>query len=92
MKKYEGSEDGPKIIKKWVNEQTYKEGFTPLHFSSFRGNLEIIKKLLKIGADMHIVNHNGINVLHVAAQGDQAISLVIFHFIHFKISQYSIFA
>lgn len=38
----------------------------------------LIKLLLKHGADMHARNNFGINVMHVAAQGDQPISLYFF--------------
>ena len=34
--------------------------------------------LLKIGADMHHKNRYGINVMHVAAQGDQPVSIYYF--------------
>ncbi|CDW75651.1 dhhc zinc finger domain containing protein [Stylonychia lemnae] len=65
-------------IKLWINYKTEEDGFTALHFGSFRGNINIIKLLLENGADMHMRNNFGINVLHVAAQGDQPISLYYF--------------
>ena len=49
-----------------------------MHFASFRGNIVLIKLLLKHGSDMYIKNNFGINVMHVAAQGDQPISLFFF--------------
>ena len=57
-------------IEAWLNHKTTDDGFTALHFASFRGNLVLIKLLLKHGSDMHIKNFFGINVMHVAAQGD----------------------
>lgn len=51
----------------WINHRTDEDGFTALHFASFRGNLSIINLLLNNGADMYIKNNYGINVLHVAA-------------------------
>ena len=62
----------------WVNHKTEEDGFIALHFASFRGNVNMIKLLLENGADMHMRNNFGINVLHVAAQGDQPISLYFF--------------
>lgn len=38
----------------------------------------LIELLLQHGADMHVRNNFGINVMHVAAQGDQPISLYYF--------------
>jgi len=51
----------------WVNHKTEEDGFIALHFASFRGNVNMIKLLLENGADMHMRNNFGINVLHVAA-------------------------
>ena len=62
----------------WVNMKTTDDGFTALHFSSFRGNVINIQTLLDIGADMYARNNYGINVMHVAAQGDQPISMYYF--------------
>ena len=57
-------------IETWINHKTIDDGFSALHFASFRGNLNLIKLLLQNGANMHIKNNFGINVMHVAAQGD----------------------
>ena len=50
-----------------VNDDRY----SALLFASFKGSIPIIEMCLSIGADMHHVNSFGINVCHVAAQGDQ---------------------
>ncbi len=65
-------------IETWLNLKTLDDGFSALHFASFRGNITLIKMLLSHNADMHIKNNFGINVMHVAAQGDQPISLFFF--------------
>jgi ankyrin repeat protein len=66
-------------IKEWVNIQSRgDEGFYPLHFASFHGNVKLIKLLVKCGANIYAKNRQGINMLHVAAQGDQAYSLTYF--------------
>jgi len=59
-----------KQIKQWINYRTDDDGFTALHFASFRGNVTLINLLLSHGADMNVKNNFGINVMHVAAQGD----------------------
>lgn len=42
------------------------------------GNPKTIKLLIKHGADVERKNKQGINVLHLAAQGDKAFSLAFF--------------
>jgi len=64
-------------IRSWVNSKT-DEGFTPIHFASFKGNMEIIKLLESHGADFAIKNNQGLSVIHIAAQGDQPVSLAYF--------------
>jgi palmitoyltransferase ZDHHC13/17 len=63
-------------IYNWVNARTTKEGFTALHFASFRGNIRIIRLLIGVGANINVRNNYGINLMHIAAQGDQTHSLV----------------
>lgn len=63
----------------WINSKSKcEDSFTPLHFSSFHGNYELINYLLKNGGDPFAKNKCDINMLHCAAQGDQPISLAIF--------------
>jgi len=64
-------------ITEWVNTRT-DEGFTAIHFASFKGSIELIKLLEGYGADTQVKNHQGLNVMHIAAQGDQPISLAYF--------------
>lgn len=54
-------------IKEWLNVKTKEDGFTALHFASFRGNLQIAQFLLKYGADIQAKNNYGINMMHVSA-------------------------
>ena len=56
-----------KQIKFWVNHKTDEDGFTALHFASFRGNLTLAQLLIEQGADIHVRNNFGINVMHAAA-------------------------
>ena len=36
----------------WINGKTHAEKWTPLHYASFRGNLDAIYTLIKAGADI----------------------------------------
>jgi len=64
-------------IKEWVNMKT-DEGFTAVHFASFKGNIDLIKLLEENGADLFERNKKGLNAIHIAAQGDQAVSIAYF--------------
>jgi ankyrin repeat protein len=66
-----------KEIKKWVNERS-DQGHTALQYASYRGNIEVIQKLILNGAEVEICNNRGLNVLHMASQGNQPGSLVYF--------------
>ncbi len=75
----EDRKDRIKLLKKWINRQTIgEEGFTVLHFASFHGNLTLIRFLIDSGSNVHATNRHRINMLHVAAQGDQPASLGFF--------------
>ena len=66
-------------MKQWVNKHSKcDDSFTPLHFASFFGNISCIKYLISEGADAFAKNMCDINMLHVAAQGDQPISIAFF--------------
>lgn len=66
-------------VAQWINTPSMSEqGFYPLHFASFHGNIPLIKLLMRNKADFRVKTSEGINMLHVAAQGDQAYSLTYF--------------
>lgn len=65
-------------VSEWVNLKTTKDEFTSLHYAAFKGNIQIVQMLVDNGADMKAKNLHGLNVLHIAAQGDQPISLFYF--------------
>ncbi|XP_074655356.1 notch-regulated ankyrin repeat-containing protein-like [Tubulanus polymorphus] len=53
-----------------VNVNKYdREGQTALHQCCIEGNLELVKLLLKFGADVRLANIDGWSPLHVAAYG-----------------------
>ncbi|XP_035218696.1 notch-regulated ankyrin repeat-containing protein-like [Stegodyphus dumicola] len=62
-----------KILQRWegcVNINYYdKEGQTALHLSCMDGNLELVKLLVKFGADVRLANRDGWSALHIAAYG-----------------------
>jgi palmitoyltransferase ZDHHC13/17 len=72
------------VISEWVNlpSKGDDEGFTALHYASFLGNPRLLKLLVRHGANVHATNKLGINMLHLAAQGDQAYSLTYFRSVH----------
>lgn len=58
-------------VKLWINRPSQnKNAFTPLHYASFKANFDAIIVLLNHGADKNAVNGDGLNMLHVAAQGN----------------------
>lgn len=59
--------------------KTFDEGFYAIHYASFNGNIEICQMLIEEGADRFVSNKHGLDCLHIAAQGDQPISLYYFH-------------
>ena len=65
----------------FINEQSDK-GFTALHYASFKGNIHIIQLLLTNNADILIKSYTGLNVMHLAAQGNMPISLYYFSKVH----------
>jgi ankyrin repeat protein len=61
-------DDRQDLLSKWVNKQTEgEEGFTPMHFASFHGNMTMIRYLISKGANVYATNKHNINMLHVAA-------------------------
>lgn len=57
-----------------------KEGQTALHHSVQDGNLELVKLLVKFGADIKLANRDGWSAFHIAAfAGHQDIILYLLH-------------
>ena len=65
-------------LAEWVNLATTKDQFVALHYASYRGNIHFCESLIENGANIKKKNAYGLNVLHIAAQGDQPISLFFF--------------
>lgn len=66
-----------KVLQNLINAKSNK-GFTALHYAAYRENIKIIKLLLENGADLHCKNNAGLNVLHMAAQGNKIKSMYFF--------------
>ncbi|KAG8197427.1 hypothetical protein JTE90_014912 [Oedothorax gibbosus] len=62
-----------KMLQRWdgmVNINYFdKEGQTALHLSCLDGNLELVKLLVKFGADIRLANRDGWSALHIACYG-----------------------
>ena len=60
----------PPKLSDWIDAKTHNDGFSALHFASFKGNPDSCELLIDNGADIYARNNFGINMVHVAAQGD----------------------
>ena len=67
------------FVKYFVNLQSIL-GYTAIHLASYRGNKDIIQILIEYGATVDIANSKGLNVLHVASQGDRVESIIYFKY------------
>ena len=65
-------------LKKWINKKA-NSGITAIHYASYRGNISVIKILIENGADVNDLNNEGLNVLHMASQGNRTNSLIYFY-------------
>jgi hypothetical protein len=74
------------VLKDWINAKTLDEGWTALHYASFQGNLDAIYTLIENSANIEELNYNGLNMLHVAAQGDTAPPLYLFKMLGLNIN------
>jgi ankyrin repeat protein len=68
-------EESKEVLQKWLNLPS-KDGYTPIHYACFRGNIELIIKLTENFADYKTCNIFGLNCLHVSAQGNKPQSLI----------------
>lgn len=46
------------------------EGWTPLHSASAEGHIDVVKRLVSLGANLHAYNYDGENVYDVAEEED----------------------
>lgn len=64
-------------VKEWINKKSH-DGFTPLHYAAFRGNMDVIKFLIEHGSEIDTCNNEGLSVLHLAAQGNKTSVMIFF--------------
>ena len=68
-----------KTFKDFINEQTEGDNQTALHYTSFRGNIKIIKLLIANHADINSLTHTGYNMIHKAAMGNKPSAIIYFN-------------
>jgi len=54
----------------WVNTAN-NDGLSAIHFAAYRGNNDLIQYLITVGADVHAIDKDGHNCIHIAAQADK---------------------
>lgn len=55
------------------------EGLAAAHYAAFKGNITVLKSLQKYEADLWLTSDMGMNLLHFAAQGDKANTVLYLH-------------
>ena len=71
-------------MKSYINK-TDIFGNTAILYAAYRGNILIIRSLIECGADVNVTSKNGLNVLHMAAQGNNP-NIIIYFKIKYNIS------
>ena len=74
------------VLKKKINQgrliefinQKDKLGNTALLYAAYRGNIFIVRSLIECGADINVVSTKKLNVLHMAAQGNNPNVIIYF--------------
>jgi len=57
----------------WIDSPTLCEnGFYPIHYACYVGDMDIMKVLISNGGKIDVVNKHGLSPMHVAAQGDKS--------------------
>lgn len=68
----------PDKLNQFVNAENNK-GICPIHYASFKGNIDILKLLIENGADIEKKTQKNLNVIHYCAQGNNPNSLMYFY-------------
>lgn len=65
-------------LKEFINKEN-DYGVAPIHYASFRGDVEIIKLLIENGADITKKTKKQLNVIHYCAQGNKPNALMYYY-------------
>ena len=71
-------------LKSYINKSDVF-GNTAILYAAYRGNILIVRSLIECGADVNIVSKKGLNVLHMAAQGNNP-NIIIYFKVKYNIS------
>ena len=71
-------------LKSYINKSDIF-GNTAILYAAYRGNILIVRSLIECGADINITSKKGLNVLHMAAQGNNP-NLIIYFRMKYNIS------
>ena len=64
-------------LSNFINEKT-DDGLTALHYTAFKGNLELSKFLIKNGASVGAITNLGKNIIHLSSEGNQPSLMIYF--------------
>ena len=71
-------------LKSYINKPDIF-GNTAILYAAYRGNILIVRSLIECGADVNITSKKGLNVLHMAAQGNNP-NIIIYFKVKYNIS------
>ena len=71
-------------LKSYINKSDIF-GNTAILYAAYRGNILIVRSLIECGADVNVVSKKGLNVLHMAAQGNNP-NIIIYFKVKYNIS------
>ena len=56
-----------------------EQGYMVVNFAGYRGHVNIVRVLMKCGAEVKRGNGMGMGMLHLAAQGDRPSTVLLLH-------------
>jgi palmitoyltransferase ZDHHC13/17 len=66
------------ILSNWINQANDK-GDLPVHYFSYKGNMEVIKLFEGYNMQVNVRNKQGNTIMHNSAQGNQPAVFIYFH-------------
>lgn len=61
----------PEEVAEHLVNQAQQDGFTPVHYACFKGNIKMLELLISMHGDIRAVSVHGVNCLHLACQKNQ---------------------